>query len=72
MMERALFGTLAVELRYLTSEQLARALAIQQRDRLAERPHRPLGQICLEEGLLSVAELVSILEHQGKMIGGCC
>jgi len=70
-MERALFGTLAVELRYLSQEQLGRALAIQRRERAGELRHRPIGQICLEEGLLSMADLVTILEHQGLMIGGC-
>lgn len=70
-MERALFGTLAVELRYLSPEQLARALAIQQRESRCDRRHRPIGQICIEEGLLTMADLVTILEHQGLMIGGC-
>jgi hypothetical protein len=70
-MERALFGTLAVKLQYLSHEQLASALAIQRREVESARRHRPIGQICIEEGLLSMADLVSILEHQGLMTGGC-
>jgi hypothetical protein len=70
-MERALFGTLAVELRFLSHEQLSRVLAIQQRESLRDRRHRPIGQICIEEGLLSMGDLVTILEHQGLMVGGC-
>jgi hypothetical protein len=71
-MGRVRFGEVAVEMGYLTPEQLRRALTIQHQEALSEQPHRHIGRICIDEGYLSLPNVLTVLEHQGLMTGGCC
>jgi len=70
-MERARFGEVAVELGYLSQEQLQRALDLQHREQCDRTPHRHIGRICIDEGYLTLANVLAVLERQGLMIGGC-
>jgi hypothetical protein len=71
-MGRVRFGEVAVELGYLTPDQLRHILSIQQQETYTERPHRHIGRICIDEGLLSLSNVLTVLERQGLMTGGCC
>jgi hypothetical protein len=70
-MERARFGEVAVELGYLSTEQLHAALALQHREQHEQTPHRHIGRICIDEGYLTLSHVLTVLEQQGLMIGGC-
>jgi hypothetical protein len=70
-MGRVRFGEVAVELGYLTPDQLRRALTIQQQEAVTERSHRHIGRICIDEGYLSLPHVLTVLERQGLMTGGC-
>lgn len=70
-MERARFGEVAVELGYLSPEQLRQALELQRREQSSREPHRHIGRICIDEGYLTLANVLTVLERQGLMIGGC-
>ena len=67
-MQRQKFGELALELGYLSDEQLARALSIQQEEDTASQPRRPLGIICMQEGFLTFNQVVRILERQETVV----
>ena len=70
-MGRVRFGEVAIELGYLSPEQLRRALVIQQQETVSTRPHRHIGRICVDEGYLSLPNVLTVLERQGLMTGGC-
>lgn len=70
-MERARFGEVAIELGYLSIDQLQHALAVQRREQAEQTPHRHLGRICIDEGYLTLSNVLTVLEQQGMMIGGC-
>lgn len=58
------FGTAALDLRLLSSDQLAEALRVQ---RLADdrgELHRRIGTICVELGQLSEEQVDRIIDHQ--------
>lgn len=57
------FGTLAVELGYISAEQLKTALIEQVEDDLAERPHRLLGTILYEKGWITFRQRETILDR---------
>jgi len=63
-MSRPLFGELAVQLGYLTREQLERVLAIQAAEEATSQARRPLGLICMQEGYLTGSQLITLLEQQ--------
>lgn len=65
------FGEVAINLGYLTREQIARALAVQEREDEQLLPHRHIGRICVELGFLPRHHVLTILEQQGMMVGGC-
>jgi hypothetical protein len=56
------FGAIAVEKGFITTDQLAVALAIQARENVEEGKHRLLGQILLEQELLTESQIDEILE----------
>jgi len=56
----AYFGALSLSLGYLTMEQLAHAVGIQNR----ERKRRRLGVICMELGYLTEEQVQAILQRQ--------
>ena len=61
------FGAIAVEKGFITEDQLFQALKIQAQENLAEGKHRLLGQILLEEGLITtpqIEEVLDVINHQ--------
>lgn len=61
------FGAIAVERGFITEDQLFQALKIQAKENLAEGKHRLLGQILLEQGLITtpqIEEVLDVINHQ--------
>jgi hypothetical protein len=68
-MERSLFGELAVEAGYLTSDALRKAEELQAADEREGGVPRPLGIICLQEGLMTYRHMVATLERAERKAG---
>jgi hypothetical protein len=62
------FGTIAVDKGYINEEQLFKALEIQAKENVMEGKHRLLGQIFVDEGLLTPAQVDEILETMNQRI----
>jgi hypothetical protein len=62
------FGTIAVDKGYINDDQLIKALEIQAKENVMEGKHRLLGQIFVEEGLLTTAQVDDILETMNQRI----
>lgn len=60
------FGTIAVELKYISIEQLKWALEQQVEDDLAGRPHRVLGAICFAHGWMNPEQIDIVLNMMFK------
>jgi hypothetical protein len=60
------FGQIAVELGFLTDEQLKDALCEQVDDDLAKRRHRLLGDICIERGWMTSEQVKITLRKKTK------
>lgn len=61
------FGVIAVEKGFITKEQLKHALNIQANENIDEGRHRLIGQILLEEKLMTraqVEEVMKIFDNQ--------
>jgi hypothetical protein len=56
------FGLLAVEMGFVTVEQVREAMGEQVDDDFARRPHRPLGDILVGKGWMSPREVDMVLE----------
>jgi hypothetical protein len=57
------FGQIAVERGHVTHDQLKEALSEQVDDDLANRPHRNVGTIFFEKGLMTSKEIESVLDE---------
>ena len=57
------FGMLAVEMGFVTMEQVREAMGEQVDDDFAKRPHRPLGTILVEKGWMTPREVDMVLEE---------
>jgi hypothetical protein len=57
------FGTVAVRLGFITPAQLKEALTEQVDDDLASRPHRPVGSILYDNGLMTAQQLETVLDR---------
>jgi len=55
------FGQIAVEKKFVTSEQIKQALLEQIEDNLAQKPHRQLGRILLEKGWMNDQQVEAVL-----------
>ena len=62
------FGTIAVDKGYINEDQLIKALEIQAKENVMESKHRLLGQILLDEGLLTTTQVDEILETMSQRI----
>lgn len=60
------FGTIAVELGYISIEQLKQALDEQVEDDLNGRPHRVLGAICFAKEWMTPDQIDVVLNHMFK------
>jgi len=59
------FGSIAVYRKYVTLEQVQRALSEQMEDDVMRKPHRLLGNILLENNLITEEQMKSILDEMG-------
>ena len=62
------FGTIAVDKGFIRSEQLVEALTIQAQENVEQGTHRLIGQILLEEGLLTESQIDEVLETMSNAI----
>ena len=62
------FGTIAVDKGYINRDQLIAALEIQAKENVIEGKHRLLGQILVDEGLITTAQVDEILETLNQRI----
>ena len=62
------FGSIAVYRKYVTLEQVQRALAEQMEDNVMRRAHRRLGKILVENKWITEEQMKSILDEMG--VGG--
>ena len=67
------FGKITVDMGFITAKQLKEAIAEQVEDDLADKPHRPIGKILLENGWITkeqidivLKELLGLLKEQLK------
>ena len=60
------FGTIAIELGYLSRQQLMQALDEQVDDDLGRRPHRVVGAICFDHGWMTPTEIDKVLNAMFK------
>ncbi|UCG81459.1 MAG: hypothetical protein JSV60_04045 [Desulfobacterales bacterium] len=61
------FGVVAVEEGLITRDQLYEALKAQVDDDLDGRPHRPLGEILLQQAGMTWAQIDAVLETLGLL-----
>ncbi len=57
------FGQIAVEMELITVEQLVEALGEQAREDVEGRPHRLLGTIFFEQGLMTPGQMDRVLNR---------
>ena len=60
------FGTIAVEKGFISEKQLLNAIEIQTKENLNQGRHRLLGQILVDEGLLTKPQVTEILEFMNQ------
>lgn len=61
------FGMLAVEMGFVSVEQVREAMAEQLDDDIANRPHRLLGTIFVDKGWMTFREVEMVLEKLFKL-----
>jgi hypothetical protein len=59
------FGSIAVYRKYVTIEQVQRALAEQREGDVTQKPHRHLGDILLKHNWITEEQMKSILDEMG-------
>jgi hypothetical protein len=62
------FGTIAVDKGFINEDQLIKALEMQAKENVMEGKHRLLGQIFVDEGLLTTTQVDEILETMNQRI----
>ncbi|MBI5664082.1 MAG: hypothetical protein HZC49_03170 [Nitrospirae bacterium] len=60
------FGQIAVEKGYVTAEQVKRAVSEQIDDDMANRPHRLIGRIFLDNGVMNPKQIEIVLNELFK------
>ncbi len=56
------FGIMAVEKGFITAEDLVRGLTVQVNEDLQKIPHRLLGEIFFEKGLMTDKQITEVLD----------
>jgi nitrogen fixation protein len=57
------FGKIAVDMEFVTAEQLKEAITEQVEEDLAGKPHRPIGQILLKNGWITKEQIDIVLKE---------
>jgi hypothetical protein len=61
-MAQKLFGEVAFEMGYVTTDHLYRALTIQAKDEVEKKPSRSLGQILIDLGHMNEKQVLEVLK----------
>lgn len=62
------FGTIAIDMGFITQEQLVEALTIQVRDNIMKNPHRKIGEILVDQGWMSDDQRREVLKTMNQAI----
>lgn len=62
------FGVIAVEMEFVTAEQVIEALRIQVAEDMEDGKHRMIGRILLEQGLMTLSEIDKVLASLEKSL----
>ena len=60
------FGSIAVDKGFITTSQLVDALSIQAKENVEQGKHRLLGQILLDQGHMTQAQIDEVLETMNQ------
>ena len=65
------FGKLAVDMGFITPDQLCRAMEIQIKEDTGNRPHKIIGQILFEQGWMTPPQIDRVLNRlfEGRRTG---
>ena len=61
------FGTLAIQKKFITKEQLIEGMETQIKENLETRIHRPIGTILKEMGYITKSQIKVILQEIGEL-----
>ena len=62
------FGTIAIDLGFITQDQLVEALTIQVRDNILNKPHRKIGEILVDQGWMTEDQQCEVLRTMNQAI----
>ncbi len=62
------FGTIAVEKEFITAEQLTEAIKIQTHENVQQNKHRLLGQILLDQGLITEVQIEAVMTFMNEQM----
>ncbi len=60
------FGKIAIDMGFVTAKQLKEAIIEQVEDDIADKPHRPIGKILLENGWITKEQIAIVLNELFK------
>ena len=61
-MAQKMFGEVAFEMGFVTTDQLYKALTLQAKDEVEKRPYRTLGQVLIELGHMDEKQVLEVLK----------
>jgi hypothetical protein len=67
-MIRKRFGTIAIDMGFITPDQLVEALTIQVRDNILNKAHRKIGEILVEQGWMTEEQQGEVLKTMNQAI----
>jgi hypothetical protein len=67
-MIRKRFGTIAIDMGFITPDQLVEALTIQVRDNILNKAHRKIGEILVEQGWMTEEQQREVLKTMNQAI----
>ena len=62
------FGTIAVDMGFITQDQLVEALTIQVRDNILNKAHRKIGEILVDQGWMTEEQQGEVLKSMNQVI----
>ncbi len=60
------FGKIAIDMGFVTAQQLKEAITEQVEDDIADKPHRPIGKILFENGWITKEQIAIVLNELFK------
>ncbi|MGB5617100.1 MAG: hypothetical protein WBM78_09690 [Desulfobacterales bacterium] len=62
------FGTIAIDMGFITQGQLVEALTIQVRDNILNKPHRKIGDILVDQGWMTKDQQREVLKTMSQAV----